>query len=59
MLENWARFSFPRSLSISITFFLIQLKIKIFTAKKKLKEITVIYLYYHPSILISFNSESY
>ena len=27
--------------------------------QKKIKEFTVIYLYYHPSILISFNSESY
>ena len=45
MLENWATFSFPRSLSISITFFLIQLKIKEtlnaqpFTAKKLKKKL--------------------
>ena len=43
----------------------MQLKIKKslnaqpFTAKKVFKKITVICLYYHPSILISFNSESY
>ena len=41
------------SLSISVTFLLIQLK------KKSFKKITVIYLYYDPSILISFHSEIY
>ena len=58
-LENWATFSFPRCLSISITFSLTQLKNKKslnaqpFTEKKK---VTVIYSYYHPSILISLHS---
>ena len=27
--------------------------------RKKVKKLTVIYLYYHPPILISFNNESY
>ena len=61
--------SSPRSLSISTTFFfLIQLKIKSLNAQpvtakkiknKNKKQITAIYLYYHLSILISFNSESF
>ena len=69
LLENWGTFGFPRSLSISITFFflffLIQLKYKNFlnaqpfTEKKLEKQITVTYLYYHSSILISFTRESY
>ena len=44
--------------------FLIQLKNKknfkrSTVYRKKVKKLTVIYLYYHPPILISFNNESY